>query len=156
MNKLLIIVSLLLLFSDVSFSQVIKPRNHKGESRIERLEKLKLIESLDLNEEKTLIFFARRTAHRKTMMNLQDHAENKMFEIEKFLNSERVNETELKKLIDEYILLEKNINDEKVRFIASLSDIFSSEQIARLMIFERKFKKEIKNVIIRDRQRRKN
>lgn len=156
MNKLLIIVSLLLLFSDVSFSQVIKPRNHKGESRIERLEKLKLIESLDLNEEKTLIFFARRTTHRKTMMNLQDYAENKMFEIEKFLNSERVNETELKKLIDEYILLEKNINDEKVRFIASLSDIFSSEQIARLMIFERKFKKEIKNVIIRDRQRRKN
>lgn len=156
MKKLLIIVSLLLLFSDVSFSQVIKQRNHRGESRIEKLEKLKLIESLDLDEEKTLIFFARRTAHRKSMMNIQDQAENKMFEIEKVLKSERVNETELKKLIDEYILLEKNIFDERIRFIKSLNDIFSTEQIAKLMIFERKFKQEIKDVIIRDRQRRKN
>jgi len=156
MKKLTIIVSLLLLFSDVSFSQVIKPRNHKGESRIERLEKLKLIESLDLDEEKTLIFFARRTAHRKSTINLQEQAENKIFAIEKLLNSEKVNDRELKKLIDEYSALEKNINDERAIFIASLKDILSTEQIARLMIFERKFKKEIKDVIIRDRQRRKN
>ncbi|MBS4033762.1 MAG: hypothetical protein KGZ85_04800 [Ignavibacterium sp.] len=156
MKKLIFITALLFLFTNLTFSQVTKQRNHRSESRIERLEKLKLIESLDLDEEKTLIFFARRTAHRKSMKNLQDQAENKMFEIEKILISEKVNEAEVKKLIDEYSILEKNIFNERIRFITSLNDIFSAEQIAKLMIFERKFKQEIKDVIIRDRQRRKN
>jgi hypothetical protein len=155
MKKIIFIAFLMIFVSDFALSQIVKPRNHRSQSRIEKLEQLKLIESLDLDEEATLKFFARRSTHQKTMRDLQFQAEDKMIEIEETLKTENFSNTQLKILIEDYSAIERSILNERIKFISSLDDILSTAQIAKLMIFERKFKQELKDVIIRERQRRK-
>ncbi len=154
--KKIIFLGILLLLSDIAFSQIIKPRHKKGESRIERLEKIKLIEALDLDEETTLKFFSRRAEHRKVMQAFQQNADDKMFEIEKALRDQNISDSDSKKLLNEYFNIEKNIINERISFFTSLNDILSIQQINKILIFERKFKQELRDVIINERQRRKN
>lgn len=155
MKKVIFLV-ILIFFADTTFSQIIKPRHQKGESRLERLEKLKLIEALELDEETTLKFFSRRTEHRRIMHSLQQKSDDKMFEIENILSKENISEAETKKLFNEYLEIERSIHNERMRFFSSLSDILTYKQINKIVIFERKFRQELKDVIIKERQRRNN
>lgn len=155
MKKIIFLAVVLLLVSDLAYSQVVKPRKQRMENRIEKLEQMKLIESLVLDEETTLKFFARRSEHQNEMKTLQQKASDKLLQIEELMNK-NVSEQELQKKIAEYSLIENNIHNERSKFISTLNDILTAEQIAKLLIFEKKFKQEIKDVIIRERQRRKN
>lgn len=154
--KKIIFLAILILLSDISFSQITKHKRQKVEGRIEMLYKVKLIEVLDLNEDTTLKFFSRRTEHRKTMQALQQSADDKMFEIEKAIKMNNLSDADAKKLLNEYFNIEKNIINERNSFFMSLTDILSIQQINKILVFERKFKQELKDVIIQERQRRKN
>lgn len=52
-----------------------------------------------------------------------------------------------KRLIADLLKTRLQIESEKQKFINSLSDILSTEQIARLLIFEKRFKEEIRSVL---------
>lgn len=154
--KKVLFLAILLIFAETALSQVIKPRHQKGESRLERLEKFKLVEALELDEETTLKFFSRRTEHRKKMQSLQQKSDDKLFEIENSLTKDNISEAETKKLFNEYLDIERSIHNERMRFFNSLSDILSYKQINKIIIFERKFRQELRDVIIKERQRRNN
>ncbi len=111
---------------------------------------------LDLDEETTLKFFSRRAEHRKIMQALQQSADDKMFEIEKSIRDQNISDSDSKKLLNEYLNIEKNIVNERISFLSSLHDILSVHQINKILIFEKKFKQELRDAIIHERQRRKN
>jgi hypothetical protein len=52
-----------------------------------------------------------------------------------------------KNLIGDLLKTRQQIVTEKQKFIDSLSDILSAGQIARLLVFEKRFREEIRNVL---------
>lgn len=154
MKKLIFLSVILFIISSLGFSQNREKRYLKGNSKIEQLEKIKLIEALEMNEETTLKFFSRRAEHRKEMQSLQEGADNKLDELKDLLENGETPDHILKQKLDSYFVIEKNINDSRNKFFVSLFDILSQRQISRLIIFERSFKRELKDVILRDQHKR--
>jgi hypothetical protein len=149
MNKSLLIIILSLLISASGFAQ---EKKHMGHKRLEELEKLKLIEVLNMNEETTLKFFARRNAHKDKIEELNDKLSDKASQIVKMIK-ENTDKSKLKNAVKEYLDIEAKIPKERIDFVHSLSDIFNDEQIAKFVVFEKTFREEIKDIIFRERRK---
>lgn len=156
MKNIVLLLVFVFIISGTAVSQMKRDRFERGDSKIERLEKIKLIEALDLNEEATLRFFSRRTEHRKIMQSLQEDADNKILELEQAVQNQSVNDNELRKLLTEYFDLEQKLVNERNSFISSLKDILTTSQQCKLIVFEKRFKQELRDVILRERQRKRN
>ncbi len=123
------------------------PRMH----RVEQLERVKLIESLNMTEEQSVRFFARRNEHRKELEALEKKIDESMLEIDRILNSGEIKESTLKKLNEDILSNREKIETKRKQFILSLNDILSTEQISKLLLFERRFREEIRDLIIKRR-----
>ena len=126
-------------------------RDLKGpREKIEQLEKIKLIEALDLNEETTLKFFARRNESRNRIDQLNDSLDTIVDNLESRFSKR--DDTGYKDLINKYLSIEKQISEEHMQFINSLYDILTNEQVAKLIVFEKRFREEIRHLLLRGRK----
>lgn len=122
------------------------------ENKIEQLEKVKLIETLNLSEEQSIRFFARRNEHRKQMQELDQKIDEMTSLLEKLIRSEDKTSTgEQKKLVENILNLRIQAEKSKKDFILSLDDILSTEQISKLVLFEKQFREEIRRVLMKRR-----
>ena len=153
MKVLVSIISVILLFSSVLMAQKGKWEDEELRAKFEELEKIKLIEVLQMDEETTLRFFARQSEHKKQQGEIQDKIRSDTDNLEALLKSDKsVNTEELKSKINEINNLQLQLEKNRVDFINSLSDILSYEQIAQLIIFEKRFRNEVRKMIMRDRR----
>ncbi len=121
--------------------------------KIEELERVKLIEALNMDEQTTLKFFARRNEYRHKQIGLFQKSNELLGDLDKEVNKEKTDGGEIKKLIQEYLNIEDKISDNRDNFVKSLNNILSPEQIGKYLVFERKFRDEIRDVIFRERRR---
>jgi len=127
-------------------------RDRRGQGKIEELEKIKLIDVLQMNEETTLKFFARRNEYQNKVKELMANANDQLDKISDYIkNNGDKNTTELKKMINEYLSYNEAIAREKTKFINSLDDILSYEQISKLLVFEKHFREELRKLLFRSR-----
>jgi hypothetical protein len=148
MNKLLLTLLSLILLTSISFTQKMKEKGMKNREKLEQLEKIKLIEALDLDEETSIRFFARRNDSKKEIQELEQKLEDIFAELEKSFNSESKNQTEnQKQLISETLKTRESIETKRNQFISSLNDILIVEQIGKLIVFEKKFRDEIRQLL---------
>ncbi|MCK5457863.1 MAG: hypothetical protein KAI45_12110 [Melioribacteraceae bacterium] len=145
----------LVLFFLILLTQMISAQEHfsKGRwgmqgSKIAELEKIKLIEELQLDEETTLRFFSRRNSHQGIQKEIAFKRDSLLTQLNKKIDEDD-NKVDYQKEINEILNIDKQLLDERVRFFKSLDDILSYEQIAELLIFEKKFKSEIRKQILR-------
>ena len=125
-----------------------KENKMKNREKLEQLEKIKLIESLDMDEDTSIRFFARRNESKREIQELEKKTDDIIFELEKSFNTEDKNQDEKQKqLISEMLKNRESIELKRNQFINSLGDILSTEQIAKLIVFEKKFRDEIRNVL---------
>lgn len=148
--KFLFLVLLLTFIS--SYAQDMRRGDFPRMHRIEQLERVKLIESLNLSEEQAVRFFARRNDHRREIESLNDKIDQSMEEIDRIINSGDVKESTLKKLNEEILSYREKIESKRKQFILSLNDILTTEQISKLLLFERRFHEEIRALIIQKRK----
>ncbi len=155
MKVLFFTFCLMIVFSIQSLSQMHdKPPQHMRD-KLNQLEKIKLIETLEMDEETTLRFFSRRSEHRTKMEKLTEQTDEIITQMEVIFKSGKVHtEAELKSLIVDANSIHKQIVQSKSDFINSLDDILTTEQIAKLIIFERRFKDELKRAMFRGRKYR--
>jgi hypothetical protein len=127
-------------------------RNRIGQGKIEELEKIKLIDVLQMNEETTLKFFARRNEYQNKVRDLMASANDQLGKISDYIkkNGDK-NTVELKKMINEYLSYNESIASERTKFINSLSDILSYEQISKLLVFEKHFREELRKLLFKSR-----
>jgi hypothetical protein len=119
---------------------------HRG--RLAELEKIKLIETLQMDEETTLRFFARRTEYMSEQKKLMDNRRELLEELEnRFKNEEKLTDEEYTASLEKLQQSEKKALDNRIAFFNSLKDILSAEQLAKLAVFEFSFMKEIRNVM---------
>lgn len=149
MKTILLTVFLILIMAFVGMPQKMhdKPNTKKG--KLQQLEKIKLIDALELDEETSIRFFARRNQSQKEIEALEKKSDEIMMQLENTIANENSKDSEKQKgLISELFKTRQQIETEKQKFITSLSDILSSRQIVQLVIFERKFREEIRNLLL--------
>lgn len=140
----------LIVFSVTIFSQ--HDRRDGPREKIEALEKIKLLETLDMDEDTALKFFARRNEHMDRMKVLMDEADTQFDKIRnKISETKDDNDPELKKLVDSYLAAHKKMDEERERFFNSLTDILTYKQLAELTLFQRRFREEIRDVLFHKR-----
>jgi hypothetical protein len=114
---------------------------------------VKLIEALQMDEETSVRFFVRRNEHRLKVKEINDKLDEQLKSIEQKISAVKDdNSPELKRLIDDYLSYHQKLADERNRFINSLNDILTTKQIAKLTLFERRFKEEIRDVLFQKRK----
>ena len=148
-------LSLLLVFVGtlMVFAQGMRRMEQGPMKKIEELERVKLIETLNMDEQTTLKFFARRVKFRDTQSQLFAKSNGILNQMDDLNKSSGKNSEELKKLIDQYLDDEQKIIENRENFIKSLDDILTPDQISRYLVFEKRFREEIRNVIFRERKK---
>ena len=142
------IIFTLIVLTSIAYPQQMKERKMKNMEKLEQLEKIKLIESLDMDEDTSIRFFARRNESKREIQELEKKTDDIIFELEKSFNSgDKYQDEKQKQLISEMLKNREAIEMRRNQFINSLDDILSTEQIARLIVFEKRFRDEIRNVI---------
>lgn len=149
MNKLFITLLAVIFLSSISFPQKMREKGMKNREKLEQLEKIKLIEALDLDEETSIRFFARRNDSKREIHELEKKSDNIISELETSFDTEDKNQDEKQKqLISEMLKTRESIELKRNQFINSLSDILTVEQTAKLIVFEKKFRDEIRNLLL--------
>ncbi|MDQ7815608.1 MAG: hypothetical protein RDU14_01120 [Melioribacteraceae bacterium] len=137
---------ILLIIATITISGQMKDPDRRSErpfEKIEQLEKAKLIEVLDLNEEMAIKFFARRNEHQKNMRELMNNRESLLNDLEKNIKEKGLKDSYYSEQVNKILEHEKLMSLGKQEFIKSLSDILNPQQIAKLTVFEFKFRREI-------------
>lgn len=120
------------------------------DSKIEQLEKVKLIEALNLTEEQSVRFFARRNEFKKEIEKLERRSDDLIRILEDQLDEpEDKNLSEQKRLLNEFLDIRIQIENKRKQFILSLNDILTIEQMSRLVVFEKKFRDEIRKILMK-------
>ena len=136
-----------------SYSQQDRGNLIKQRNKIHQLEKLKLIDALDMDESTSIKFFARRNEMQNEIESLQDKSDDLISKLDKTLNSDnKNNESEQRLIINEILSTREKIETVKKQFINSLSDILSTEKVAKYLVFEQKFREEIRKIILNRRR----
>jgi septation ring formation regulator EzrA len=104
-----------------------------------------------MDEETTLKFFSRFNKHREQMREIDDAGDELLLKIESKIKEGK--RDELNSLIDDYLKNEEEIPKRKSEFVKSLSDILTQEQISKFLVFELRFREEIRDIILKERRR---
>lgn len=67
-------------------------------------------------------------------------------------SSENPDDPQIKKMIDESFKIRDEMDEERKIFINSLADILTYKQVAKLIAFEPRFKKEIREILFKERR----
>lgn len=117
--------------------------------QIEEWEKMKLIQVLDLNEDASVRFFARRNEHQKHVREILNQRDQLAQEIEKEIKGgAKVSDAVYQEQVNRMLEFEAKVMKERENFIKSLNDILSPEQIAKLTVFEIRFRREVRERIM--------
>lgn len=156
MKNLLISALVLFILTAVSYPQKMRDKILKNKDKLEQLEKIKLIESLDLNEETSIRLFSRRNDLKKEIENLENRNDEIISDLEKTFNEDDKNlEAKQTQLLTEFLKNKQEIETRKQQFLTSLNDILSKEQICKFVVFEKKFRDEIRSVLMDSKKHKK-
>jgi hypothetical protein len=124
-------------------------RDMKPLQRLEEFEKFKLIEVLGINEETAIRFFARRNEHQKKMKDILDQRDKLMTNVEEaFKNTTQSSDNFYKDHVANLLSIEANITKERENFIKSLIDLLNPQQVAKLIVFESRFRREVRETLM--------
>jgi hypothetical protein len=121
------------------------PKDPRARERVEQLRKMKLIETLNLDEEKSARFISRLTKHQEAVRTLMNERSTAVDGLEQAIKDSR--EGEYPHLIDGMLVIDRKIFDERVKFIQSLSDLLTKKQQAQYLVFDRNFNRDLRDMI---------
>ncbi len=127
-------------------------KNMRPLQKIEEWEKMKLIEVLNLNEDTSVRFFARRNEHQKKIREILDQRDDLAKQMEaEFKDGSKVSDATYQDQINSMISSEVKIQKERENYLRGLNDILTPEQIAKLTVFEIRLRKEIRERLMHGR-----
>ena len=147
MKKVILLLSAILLVTNFLHSQA----RHKsqirgfGNGRLAEFEKIKLLETLDLDEEAAAKFIVRRNQHLEKQRELSQKREAAINELRDVIESGLTNAEQLQKKNNEILEYEELLLKSRREFLESLKDIMDAEKISKVLVFEYVFRQEIQN-----------
>lgn len=148
--KKVIFISLFVIFFVSNIDAQMRERPHKERkslAKIEQLEKAKIIETLDLNEDSAVRFFSRRNDHKNKMRDIFSEREKIIEEIDNAVKNKEGNDSFFKDSIERLRNIDAKIQNERENYNKSLKGLLTNEQIAKLAVFEFKFRRELTSTL---------
>ncbi len=143
------LITCLIFSSVIAQNRMRMGKDSKPLQRIEQWEKIKLIEVLGLNEDTAVRFFARRNENQKKMKDILDQRDGMIQNLEDGIRgSSQISEAAYKEQVNNFLFIESNILKERENFLRSLSDLLTPKQIAILIVFESRFRKEVRETLM--------
>jgi hypothetical protein len=122
--------------------------------KIEELEKIKLLDVLNMDETTSVKFFSRKNQSRERIFNYEDKIMDILNNIESEVkNGKDKDVNKIQKLNDNFINTSIEIEKERMSFLRSLNDILTPEQIGKYIVFEKRFREEIREILIKERSK---
>ena len=152
MKKMIFIIALC-----VSLSMMQEARSGKN---MKVMMKWQLTEYLDLEESQAEKFFPKMNTHEKELKNINKEIIGLKNKLEEQINSGTASKQENARVIQKIKELEKRKIEAKYQYLGSLDGVLEPNQVSKLMVFDKKFKKSLKEQIRkvpphkRDKQRR--
>lgn len=130
-------------------------RRGNPRERIDQLEKIKLIEELNMSEEVSIKFFSKRHEFREEGKKLNEQIDSLSNLVREKSSAAKVrtSDAEWKKIIGEFVSIEKKIRKNKSDFLISLQKFLTPQQIAEFLAFEKRFREEVQDIILHGRQK---
>lgn len=151
--KILNTLVLVVLFLSQLYAQ---PFGMRGEQRkrLEEFKKIKLIETLDLNEEEAARFFPAYRDHRDRVQKLQKERDRLLDELERISKKEAKFKTEkFEEVVQKLNEVEQNLIRNRIEFHNQLRNILPAFKVARYYVFERNFMRELNKLLMMRRHR---
>lgn len=149
------LISFIFIFS-ILFAQPREGRSYRGMERIENFKKVKMIETLNLDEETGIKLVSRYNKHRERIQEIEKERGLLLDKLETQIKA-NVTESEYQKTLNEITELEKKISESRKKYLDELKEIFTNKQISEYLVFERNFTKDLRNMakdIQKERQRK--
>lgn len=154
--KTLIFACVLLLGAAVAHAQGDAPPSPGAENRpterLERLRKMRMIEMLDLKEEQSVRFYARLNEHDQTRRALRKERNDVLDRIERLVRN-RADASEYEPLFRQVRDNDDKLIAEARSFMDGLKDVLTTEQRAKMFLFERRFEGELREAMREARQK---
>lgn len=112
--------------------------------------KWKLTEYLDLDESQAEKFFPKMNSHEKELKSINKEILALKNKIEEQIASNSSTKRENKRMMEQIQELEKEKIDKKYSYVSSLDGVLTANQISKLLVFDKKFKKSLKDQIRKD------
>ncbi|MFZ5946914.1 MAG: hypothetical protein ACOYU5_02990 [Stygiobacter sp.] len=148
--KIYYFVIIFFLVNAITFSQHMKPNvRTKAIEKIQQIEMVRLVEVLDLDEETSARFFVRRKDHMEKMQALMLKRRDLLDEMDDLIQKEEnTDANSFKQKFNELNEIDKKIVNEKNEFYKSLFNILTPKQVLKLITFDEKFRREIRETIL--------
>lgn len=155
MNKYLLSLIVLLLLPIFVQAQGHRMDRGRATARLEQLERARLIEVLDMNEETSVKFFARRKDFVEKRRALQWKMDDLVEQMESETKEGKKGENDpwFRDKVNELITTQSEMVESMRTFTASLGDILTTRQIAEYVVFERRFREEVKDILLKKGKR---
>lgn len=128
-------------------------KRDKRLQKVDQLEKVKLIEYLNLNDDTNVKLLSRRKDFKAKNRSLYKAIDSLVTELESYDGKNDKQNPAIKKCIEEYQRIELQIVKNRQEYINSLYEILTPEQVGKYIVFEKKFKKEIQDFIFKAREK---
>lgn len=133
-----------------SFAQ---DKHDKQLQKVDQLEKVKLIEYLNLNDDTNVKLLSRRKDFKAKNRSYYKAMDSLITELESYDGKNDKQNPAIKRCIEEYQRVELQIMKNRQEYINSLYEILTPEQVGKYIVFEKKFKKEIQDFIFKAREK---
>ncbi len=147
-----------LVICGLAVSQDQRPVRGPGAQRVEQLKKLRMQESMALDEETSIRFFARYNEHQEDLRKVGKKRADLIDGLEALIRK-NATESELDARLKEISKVEGQVIEVRLKFIEKLGDILTKDQIARYVVFERNFNQDLRDLMrdaAQDRWRNRN
>ncbi len=158
MKKLLTLITLGIA---IAFAQPLNPDvdeppppERAPKELVETLRKVRLIEELKLSEEQSLKFFPKLNELREAKEKFEQDRRTVLDELRDLLHKEKIPQDQINAKIDKLFQIEEEFNKKENALKKELRKILSPEQQARLILFQLRFERELRDMIRGIRERR--
>jgi hypothetical protein len=127
-----------------------QPREHRDRrdrvDRVERLKQMRLIEELQLGEEESVRFMAKRKEHEDRMKALAEERNVILDNLSEKLE-EKPGEAAVEKELARVLEQDRKMFEERKLYQEEMKKILPAHKFARMLIFERDFQKQVRNAM---------
>jgi Spy/CpxP family protein refolding chaperone len=152
-KKITIAVTITLLILSLVFAVTVcaeKTTDEKREDakwRIDLIRKGLIAQELDLDEATLAKLTTLSDSHEKEMRAIMEERKKLMKDLETALEKEKVSDSEVKGIINKLVTAEEKIVTLRKKELGELEKILTTEQIGRYIIFNERFKREIRKLV---------
>ena len=129
---------------------VLSAQKNDSRKNMRLMMKWKLTEYLDLNENQAEKFFPRMNSHEKEMKIINDEIKNLKDELDEYILSGSSTKRKNNSILEQIRILEQNKVNLKFNYLNSVDDVLNPSQVSKLLIFENKFRRSLKDQIKND------